>query len=196
MEFDPGNEGLKSGLADAQSAARRSSSSSSLPFGNIFQGPELWAKLSADPTTRGYLQQPDFVKMIQDLQRNPGSFNLYLKDQRMMNALGVLLNVPMRGGEDEMEVERNAPEVVGEEPKRKTEEVKKREPEPEPMAVPDEEKEVRERKVQAQKEKDLGNAAYKKQEFEKAIDHYSKAIELDDGDISFITNRAAVYLEI
>jgi stress-induced-phosphoprotein 1 len=42
----------------------------------------------------------------------------------------------------------------------------------------------------------LGNAAYKKKEFEKAIEHYSKAMELDDEDISYLTNRAAVYLEM
>ncbi|KAL6579849.1 hypothetical protein OROMI_007873 [Orobanche minor] len=54
----------------------------------------------------------------------------------------------------------------------------------------------RERKAQAQKEKVAGNAAYMKNDFEIAIEHYSKAIELDDEDISFLTNRAAVYLEM
>ncbi|KAJ0937527.1 putative Heat shock chaperonin-binding, tetratricopeptide-like helical domain superfamily [Helianthus annuus] len=70
------------------------------------------------------------------------------------------------------------------------------EPEPEPMEVSEEERDVKERKVQAQKEKEAGNAAYKKKDFETAIGHYTKAIELDDGDISFLTNRAAVYLEM
>ncbi|KAF5184837.1 Hsp70-hsp90 organizing protein [Thalictrum thalictroides] len=206
LEFDPNNEALKSALSDVRSRSRAPPSSSSSPFGNIFQGPELWAKLTADPTTRGYLQQPDFVKMIQDLQRNPNNFNLYLKDQRMMNALGVLLNITMRSGtgndeEMPMGMDRDMPEVEVEQPKKEMprEPVKKQpepEPEPEPMEIPDEEKEAKERKAQAQKEKELGNAAYKKKDFEKAIDHYSKAIELDDADISFITNRAAVYLEM
>lgn len=70
------------------------------------------------------------------------------------------------------------------------------EPEPEPMEVSEEEKEIKEKKAKAQKEKEAGNAAYKKKDFETAIQHYTKAIELDDGDISFITNRAAVYLEM
>ncbi|KAI3514615.1 hypothetical protein L1887_13179 [Cichorium endivia] len=38
--------------------------------------------------------------------------------------------------------------------------------------------------------------SYKKKDFETSISHYSKAFELDDGDISFLTNRAAVYLEM
>ncbi|XP_042485087.1 hsp70-Hsp90 organizing protein 3-like [Macadamia integrifolia] len=197
LEVDPNNEALKFGLADAQSSASRSRAPPSAPpFGNMFQGPELWAKLTADPTTRGYLQQPDFLNMIQDVQRNPNNINMYLKDQRMMQALGVLLNINMRGPTpEEMEVPETEPEPKKQpapEPAKKPEP----EPEPEPMEVSEEEKEARERKAQAQKEREAGTAAYKKKDFETAIQHYSKAAELDDEDISFLTNRAAVYLEM
>uniref|UniRef100_A0A453P695 Uncharacterized protein n=1 Tax=Aegilops tauschii subsp. strangulata TaxID=200361 RepID=A0A453P695_AEGTS len=48
----------------------------------------------------------------------------------------------------------------------------------------------------AQKEKEAGNASYKKKDFETAIQHYTKALELDDEDISYLTNRAAVYIEM
>ncbi|KAJ4956088.1 hypothetical protein NE237_012871 [Protea cynaroides] len=205
LEVDPNNEVLKSGLADAQSAASRSRAPpSSSPFGNIFQGPDLWAKLTADPKTRGYLQQPDFVKMIQDLQRNPNNINMYLTDQRMMQVLGVLLNIKMgTPTPEEMEVSEQEPEPEPKkqqvpEPAKKqpVPEPAKKQPEPEPMDISDEGKEARERKAQAQKEKEAGNAAYKKKNFDTAIQHYSKAVELDDEDISFLTNRAAVYLEM
>lgn len=117
-----------------------------------------------------------------------------------MQALGVLLGVKlstrMPEEDDEMpeaSTERKRPA--------ETEHVKEEkrpepEPEPEPMEVSEEEKEIKEKKAKAQKEKEAGNAAYKKKDFETAIQHYTKAIELDDGDISFITNRAAVYLEM
>lgn len=201
LEIDPNNDALKSGLADAESASSRSSSRSRSPspFGEAF-GPEMWVRLASDSSTRGYLEQPDFVKMMQDIQKSPNNLNLYMKDPRVMQSLGVLLNLKFqtRGGDDDemfgggassKQTEEAAPEPM------KEEKVEK-EPEYEPMEeVPDEEKEKKERKVQAQKEKEAGNAAYKKKEFEKAIDHYTKAIELDDEDISFITNRAAVYLE-
>ncbi|XP_010458658.1 PREDICTED: hsp70-Hsp90 organizing protein 2-like [Camelina sativa] len=52
------------------------------------------------------------------------------------------------------------------------------------------------KKERAKKENELGNAAYTKKEFAVAIEHYCKAIEIDDVDISYITNRAAVYLEL
>nr|4GCN_A Chain A, Protein STI-1 [Caenorhabditis elegans]4GCN_B Chain B, Protein STI-1 [Caenorhabditis elegans] len=44
-------------------------------------------------------------------------------------------------------------------------------------------------------EKDLGNAAYKQKDFEKAHVHYDKAIELDPSNITFYNNKAAVYFE-
>ncbi|KAG7015655.1 Hsp70-Hsp90 organizing protein 3 [Cucurbita argyrosperma subsp. argyrosperma] len=200
LEIDPSNEALKSGLADAQSAASRSRPAPPPnPFANVFSGPEMWAKLTADPTTRAFLQQPDFLKIMQEIQRNPNSINVYLKDQRVMAALGVLLNLKMHNtaGEEGDIPEASSPPV---ERKRaaEAEPVKEPEPEPEPepMEVTEDEKEAKEKKLQAQKEKEAGNAAYKKKDFEKAINHYSKALELDDEDISFLTNRAAVYLEM
>ncbi|XP_059657470.1 hsp70-Hsp90 organizing protein 3-like [Cornus florida] len=200
LEIDPNNEALKSGLADAQSSAARSRgpASSSSPFGDAFSGPEMWTKLTADPTTRAYLQQPDFVKMMQEIQRNPSNLNLYLKDQRVMQALSVLLNVMIRSPTSE-EMEAQGEPSSPPEGKRQAEPepvTGKPKQQPEPMEISEEGREARESKAQAQNEKELGNAAYKKKDFENAILHYTKAIELDDGDISFLTNRAAVYLEM
>ncbi|XP_022881121.1 hsp70-Hsp90 organizing protein 3-like [Olea europaea var. sylvestris] len=207
LEIDPNNEPLKSGLADAEAALARSSRSRAGPgadlFGEAF-GPEMWVKLANDPTTRGFLQQPDFVKMLQDIQKNPNNLNLYLSDQRMMQAFGVLLNVKIqtRGAEEDAKMaegsSRGSPErkrpAASESDSIKEE--KRPEPEPEPMDLSEEQREKRDKKAQAQKEKEAGNAAYKKKDFETAIQHYTKAIELDDEDISFLTNRAAVYLEM
>ncbi|TYG43491.1 hypothetical protein ES288_D11G021100v1 [Gossypium darwinii] len=117
-----------------------------------------------------------------------------------MQALGVLLNVKFKahGGGDDMEIpEADSPPAPS--PSRPAkEEVKKPEPEPEPepMEITEEEKEKKEKKEKALKEKEAGNAAYKKKDFETAIKHYTTAMELDEGDISYITNRAAVYLEM
>lgn len=70
------------------------------------------------------------------------------------------------------------------------------EPEPEPMEVPEEGREAKKRKAEALKEKEAGNAAYKKKDFDTAIQHYTKAMELDDEDVSYLLNRAATYLEM
>lgn len=51
------------------------------------------------------------------------------------------------------------------------------------------------KKYFAKKEKELGNAAYKKKDFETALKHYHAAIEHDPTDITFHNNIAAVYFE-
>ncbi|XP_073287526.1 hsp70-Hsp90 organizing protein 1 [Primulina huaijiensis] len=203
IEIDPSNEALKSGLSDAEAASVRASRPRTVPgaspFGDAF-GPEMWVRLANDPTTRGFLQQPDFVKMMQDLQKNPNNLNLYLKDQRLMQALGALLNLKFQTRSPEEDAEMPSAADSSSSTAGGSTEWKK--PEPEPMPEPEtdpmetQEKEKKEIKAQAQKEKENGNAAYKKKDFETAIQHYSKAINLDDEDISFLTNRAAVYLEM
>lgn len=46
---------------------------------------------------------------------------------------------------------------------------------------------------QALKEKEAGNTAYKKKDFETALTHYSKAIELDPTDMTFLNNKAGMW---
>lgn len=190
LDIDPDNAALKSGLADAESSPPARPANPL--FGDAFSGPEMWAKLTADPSTRGYLQMPDFVQTMKEIQKNPSNLNLYLKDQRVMQALGVLLNFkfgPPPPEDDKPEVSSRAaaepePEVAA--------------PEPEPMEEEEDEEEKlrKEKKAEALKEKEAGNAAYKKKDFETAISHYSAAIDLDDQDISFLMNRAATFLEM
>jgi len=40
------------------------------------------------------------------------------------------------------------------------------------------------------REKELGNQAYRKRNFEEALKHYNRAIELDSGDITYLNNIA------
>ena len=86
------------------------------------------------------------------------------------------------GGAEDTAASKPAPEPV-----KAPEPAKAPEPEPEPEPTGP--------KAEAKKEKELGNAAYKKKDFDVAIAHYDKAISLDDEDISFITNKAAVNFE-
>lgn len=44
--------------------------------------------------------------------------------------------------------------------------------------------------LQAVAEKDLGNTAYKKKDFETAMKHYNKAVDLDSTNIIFRNNKA------
>ena len=51
-------------------------------------------------------------------------------------------------------------------------------------------------KVVAQKFKELGNDAYRKKDYAKALKNYAKAIELEPNEIAFYNNSAAAYLEM
>ncbi|TVU29034.1 hypothetical protein EJB05_20576 [Eragrostis curvula] len=203
LALDPSNEGLKAGLEDAKKAAAappRRGPSGPDAIGKMFQGPELWTKIASDPATRPFLEQPDFMQMLREVQRNPSNLNMYLSDPRMMQVLSLMLNIKLQGPEgSDSEPSQSTPPPPQQQqtrpPETKAREPKP-EPEPEPMDLIDEEKERKERKAAAQKEKEAGNAAYKKKDFETAIQHYTNALELDDEDISYLTNRAAVYIEM
>lgn len=62
-------------------------------------------------------------------------------------------------------------------------------------AKPAEDENLPENVKLARKSKELGNAAYKKKDFETAIKHYTEAIEHDPTDITYYNNIAAVYFE-
>ena len=51
-------------------------------------------------------------------------------------------------------------------------------------------------KEAAMKEKNLGNELYKAKKFSEALEHYNNAIKLDNTDMTFLNNRAAVYFEM
>lgn len=59
LEVEPGSAQLKQGLEAAKSAA---ASMGANPIAQLFSDPTNLQKLASNPTTLGFLQQPDFVK--------------------------------------------------------------------------------------------------------------------------------------
>jgi tetratricopeptide (TPR) repeat protein len=51
-------------------------------------------------------------------------------------------------------------------------------------------------KKQAEEKKIQGNEAYKAKNFEEALKHYQDAIDFDNTDMTYYTNKAAVYYEM
>lgn len=144
----------------------------------------MLAKLRTDPRTRAYLDDPEYLAMLAQLQSNPQMMASKLQDPRILTTLSVLLGIDASGASDEpMDTE---PPVYTPPPKK---------PEPKPEPKKDPEPDLPENKKLAREEKEQGNAFYKKKEFDKAIEHYKKAIEHDPTDITFYNNLAAVYFE-
>lgn len=90
-----------------------------------------------------------------------------------------------------MDLDPSSPPSQPESPKKPA---PKREPTPPPKKK-DEDDNLPENKKLAKQEKELGNAAYKKKDFETAHAHYDKAIEHDPTDITLYNNKGAVYFE-
>lgn len=173
----PDNQQLKDAMKEAKSHI---SGPGDQPMVNPFQDPQLWQKLENDPKTKAFLADPDFKQKIAALQSNPKLLGQYMQDQRVMTALGSLLGVQL------MDMSDSPPE----QPHQST---------PPPAAEKMDTTPPKEADKPAQsdalKEKELGNAAYKKKDFETAISHYNKAVEIEPTNIVFRNNRAAVFYE-
>lgn len=83
-----------------------------------------------------------------------------------------------------------------EEEKKKKEEDEKRRKEEEDAKLPPEERAKIEQKKQAEAFKAQGNDFYKKRQFEQALEFYQKAIDADPSDVTYYSNKAAVYFEM
>ncbi|XP_013179357.1 PREDICTED: stress-induced-phosphoprotein 1 [Papilio xuthus] len=172
LELEPGNQQLATGLAEV----RKQAESSKLETAKLFE------KLKANPQTREWLKDPDYVRMVHKLALNPFDTRVLegkMDDQRVLTTISVMLGLDMS-----MDVDPPASESKPTPPPKKEEP-----PKPKYEDVP-------ENRRLALQEKDLGNECYKKKDFDNAIKHYQKAIEHDSTDITFYTNMAAVYFEL
>lgn len=190
LKLDPNNAQLNEGLQEVKNQ-KMGDMNGGDPFSrmNPFADPNIFVQLQMDPRTKPLLNDPSYVQLIKDIQQNPKLMAQKLQDPRVMTTLSVLLGLNMAGdmgggdGED-MDVDPQPPSP-------------KKAPSPPPTKKPaePEDKNLTDEQRSAKKEKELGNEAYKKKNFDEALLHYNKAIEFDPTDITFQNNIAAVYFE-
>ncbi|EQC31285.1 hypothetical protein SDRG_10888 [Saprolegnia diclina VS20] len=187
LTHEPNNAACLSGIEEVEKAM----ASATNPLAGAF-GPDMFAKLAMNPRVRHLLNDPDFVIKLQEVQKNPSKLNEYMGDQRMMTVLGELLGI---GGMMNRDDEPEAPPAPKETPA-----AAKPTPVPEPVVVEedltDEEKTARASKRAAEEAKARGNAFYKQKQFADAITCYEEAIAKDSTNMSYLSNLAAVRLEL
>lgn len=207
LSLEPTNAQAKSGLESVRRAIDAEAKADGLPgdpsggLGNMFNDPKMIEKLAANPKTAGLLGDSAFMAKVQQLKNNPNAMGEMMGDPRMLQVMGVLLGVDMSFGNPE-DVGKAAGAEAEEDVEMKdarpapTESKKAPEPEPEPEAEPEDEEAIAAKKAkeEADAEKALGTAAYKKRSFDEAIAHYTKAWETHK-DITYLTNRSAAQFE-
>lgn len=203
LQLEPTNAQAKAGLESVRRAIDAEAKADGLPgdpsggIGNMFNDPKMFEKLAANPKTAGLLGDSAFMAKVQSLKNNPNAMGEMMGDPRMLQVMGVLLGVDMhmgnpedipKGGEAEEDVEMKDSRPAPAEPKKA--------PEPEPEPEPEDEEAIAAKKLkeEADAEKALGTAAYKKRSFDEAIAHYTKAWETHK-DITYMTNRSAAQFE-
>jgi len=197
LKLEPSNAQLQEGLKDAKNAleeqaAPPGATDPNQMFQQMFSG-DVFTKLKMNPKTAAFLAQPDYVNMINQIKANPSNLQKYMQDRRIMASMGVLLGIPMDfadpsafGGEEPMEEENTPAPTPTTAPTPTPTPAEK--PESKTATLTDEEK-------TSEEYKEKGNTAYKNKKFEEAIEHYTKSYELNDKNITALTNRAAVYVE-
>ncbi|ETV95660.1 hypothetical protein H310_11079 [Aphanomyces invadans] len=185
---EPNNSACVGGLEEVKKAME-----SSNPMAAAF-GPDMFAKLAMNPRTRGFLEDPAFVRKLQDIQQNPNKLNEYMSDQRVMTVFAELLGFGgmMRPDEPAASTDFTPPPAA---PKQEAT------PTPPPAEefeeeLTEEEKQVRANKKAAEESKARGNTLYKQKQFPEAIAAYEEALSKDPTNMSYLSNLAAVYLEL
>nr|QXF30843.1 Hsp70/90 organizing protein-1 [Mythimna separata] len=174
LELEPGNEQLAAGLAETKKQAADLK----------VKTEQLFEKLRANPQTKEWLNDPEYVKLVEKIVQNPfdvQNLGAKMEDKRVLATISIMFGLDLHMP---MDVDPPAPEkkTAAEPPKKEEPEKPKYEDLPENRRL-------------ALQEKDQGNECYKKKDLENALKHYQKAMEHDPTDITFYTNMAAVYFE-
>ena len=162
------------------------------PFGN-----QLLQRIMLNPKTRPYLNDKDFMAKLQKLQRDPNSLTELISDPKIMEVLGLAFGGGV-GDDMDDEDEHATPKPAAKPPMKKEEQKKEQEKE---VIVEEDlsqlspaERKKKEDQLAATKCKERGNDLYKSKKFDEAIAAYDEAIALDPTNMTFLCNKAAVYL--
>lgn len=212
LEKFPGDAALKKGLDSVEremngpppgTGGGMGGGAGGMPpgMGSLF-GPDMMAKIALDPKLRGYMADPDFMAKVQLLQKDPNQISTMLGDPKILELFQAILGMngmEMRTGDGDDAEEAKADATSSSssatppsEPKPAAEAPKKEETPAAPTPMEEDDNLTDDQKA-AIKAKEKGNTLYKSKKFDDALAAYEEAITLDPTNMTFVSNKAAVY---
>jgi len=182
----PDDAALQKGLADAQREKENPypvSSGGGGANGGLF-GPQMMAQMAMDPKLRPYLADEQVMAKIKMVQTNPSMLQSIMQDPKMMELLGLMMGKDDQDDQDDKPTPASKPKPKKEEKPKVQEDWSNLSPK---------ERAVKEAQQAAQEKKLAGNELYKAKQFEEALAAYDEAIALDPANMTFVSNKAAVY---
>ena len=140
--------------------------------------------LRLNPKTSAFFSDPSFEAKLKAISQNPQLVQAYMTDPQIQTAFQVILEQLMgqmpHGGADSGAQEENESEASSPSPAAPAPEA----PKPEPTV-----------NEQALEEKNLGNKAFSAGNYDEALTHYEKAIELEPTNIVYYNNKATALIK-
>ena len=196
LEKFPNDPGLTKGLEDVKREKEN-------PFGTpggggggagaaggLF-GPQMMAQMAMDPKLRHFLKDADVMAKIKLVQQNPNLLPTMMQDPKMMQVFAAMMG--SEGGDEDDDAPAPAPSPKKAAPKKEPEPMEVEEKEEDWSHLSPEERKVKEQQKAAVQKKKEGNELYQAKKFDDALAAYDAAIELDPLNMTFLSNKAAVY---
>jgi stress-induced-phosphoprotein 1 len=220
LELDKGNAQMMKSLEDVRGEMEARKQRGKDSFGDLFGKnkvftQESFGKLAANPETRKYLQQPDFVAKLNEIIADPAKLQQHLSDQRVLHAwaisMGLNMSMPGAGAagagaggmgmpeEDEImadEVPSYVPPKASAQNGSATSASSSTKATPPASAAAAQETEEQKKHREADALKEEGNKLYKAKKFDEAMSKYDGALALWPENIAFMNNKAAVLFEM
>lgn len=194
LELDPGNAQIQASLEELTPPGEGA--------GNSMFPPEAMAKLLTHSKTKDYFKDPDFQAKFEFCKTNPQMMMQFMQmDKRFMDCFEVMTGINLSDlQQKQYEAQSKADDIKYQKDKERKERDQKEEEERKKKEaednMTDEEKSDNQQHKVADEWKDRGNAAYKALKFDEAIELYDQAISIYPSDLTYYTNKAAVYFQM
>lgn len=168
LKLDPTNKNLPDDINRVQQKINQKKQNNT-NNSSSFLSSDLLNSLRLNPVIAPMFNDPEFERMINDISSNPQNTSKYSHDPRILQVMQALLGSVINGNYNN---NNNSFQNVTK-----------------PSRIFGKEKP----KKEAEEEKNLGNSEFKKGNYDIALEHYLKAISIDQTNMLYYTNISSIY---